>query len=72
MMTAFWILFLIACAIVAAAVFMWLLIPIIVIGLIALVLSHCGGSNHGRSMVETTDSNGSQYSHSYGRHGGQV
>jgi len=71
-MTAFWILFLIACAIVAAAVFMWLLLPIIVIGLIALVLSHCGGSNHGRSVVETTNSNSSQSAHSASGHVRQI
>jgi hypothetical protein len=52
--TVFWVLFIIAALIIAAALFMYLLIPILVIGLFILIVSHCGGSNHGRGMVETT------------------
>jgi fatty acid desaturase len=71
MITAFWILFLCACAIVLAALFMWLLIPIIVIGLLVLALSHCGGSN-GRSMVEGTNSHSAKHSHRSSRNSGQI
>jgi fatty acid desaturase len=71
MMTTFWILFLVAVAIIAAAVFMYLLIPIIIIGCLILAFNACGGS-HGRRVVETTHSNSVE--HTYNRSGnvGQI
>lgn len=71
MMTAFWILFLVAAAIIAVAVFMYLLIPILVIGLLILAFNACGGS-HGGRVVETTHSNSAQYTYRDGRNGGQI
>jgi|1185.fasta_scaffold89770_3 hypothetical protein len=53
MMTAFWVVFALALLVLAACLFLYLLIPIVIIGLFILIVSHCGGS-HGRSMVETT------------------
>jgi hypothetical protein len=71
MMTAFWVLFLIAVAVVGAALFWYLMIPIILIGLLILAWGHCGGE-HGRRVGQTTDSNSSQSAHSASGHIRQI
>lgn len=57
MMTAFWFLFALAVLVIAAVIFAYLLIPIIVIGCLILAFNACGGSSsHGRSVGQTTHS----------------
>jgi hypothetical protein len=65
--TIFWVLFLCACAVVALFLFYMLIIPIIVIGLLALALVYCGGSD-GRRVEPTKDTNSSQSAHSSSGH----
>jgi len=69
--TVFWVLFLIAALIIAAALFMYLLIPIVIIGLFILIVSHCGG-NHGRGVVETTRDRSAESARMPSGHSGQI
>jgi len=69
--TVFWVLFLCACAVIAVALFMTFLIPIIVIGLLALALVYCGGSD-GRRVEPTKNTNSSQSAHSASGHVRQI
>jgi hypothetical protein len=71
MMTAFWFLFFAALAILAVCLFLYLLIPIIIIGCLILAFNACGGS-HGRRVVETTHSNSVEHTYNRGGNGGQI
>ena len=71
MITAFWVLFALAVFILAACLFMYLLIPIIVIGLLVLAFNACGGG-HGRSVVETTHSNSAEHTNYHRSNGRQI
>lgn len=71
MITAFWVLFALAVLILAACLFMYLLIPIVLIGVFVLIVSHCGGS-HGRGVVETTHSNSVEHTNYHRGNGGAV
>jgi len=71
MMTVFWILFFAALAILAVCLFLYLLIPIIVIGLLILAFNACEG-NHGRRVVETTHSNSAESARNYGGNRGTL
>lgn len=71
MMTVFWVLFALAVLVIGAAIFLYLLIPIVLIGLLILAVSYCGGS-HGRRVVETTHSNSAEHTNYHRGNGGQI
>jgi len=71
MITLFWVLFLIAVAVVGAALFWYLMIPIILVGLLILAWGHCGGE-HGRRVGQATDSNSVEHTYHRGGNGRQI